>query len=126
MEAIPVLELGCRRQEILKKQSRRPVPSQYDPRPLSVCSPDPGLMERLRVDLQTVNKSVFTQLLLPPLEVALHDHNYANAHVNMSVAMSTPTIADLPGKTQMVLLQMGEKISFSRNLMLHMKRKRKN
>ena len=126
VEAIPVLELGSCRQEILKKQSRRPVPSQYDPRPLSVCSPDPGLMERLRVDLLTVNKSVFTQLLLPPLEVALHDHNYANAHVNMSVAMSTPTIADLPDKTQMVLLQMGGKISFSRNLMLHMKRERKN
>ena len=45
LEAIPVLELGSRKQEILKKTARRPVPSQYDPQPISMQSPNPALVE---------------------------------------------------------------------------------
>lgn len=65
VEAIPVLELSSRKQEILKKQSHCPVPSQYDPHPLSMRAPDPCLMERLRVDLLTANNCFYAPTTSP-------------------------------------------------------------
>ena len=86
VEPIPVLELTARRKEILNSKRRlRPVPSQYDPRPLSLRSPDPLRLEKLRTDLLQLNRPcVLTQLLRAPVEVALHDHNYV---VNMFVIL---------------------------------------
>lgn len=95
VEPIPVLELTARRKEILNSKRRlRPVPSQYDPRPLSLRSPDPLRLEKLRTDLLQLNRPcVLTQLLRAPVEVALHDHNYV---VNISVC--DPRVVGAVGK----------------------------
>ena len=79
VDPIPVLQLSSRRKEILGgKSGLRPIPAQYDPRPVSLRSPDPLLLEKLRTDLLQLNRPcVLTQLLRAPVEVALHDHNYS-------------------------------------------------
>ena len=78
VDVIPVIELSSRKEQILKKKSRsHPVPSQYDPRPASMQTYDSSLTEKLRVDLLDANPScALLQLLVPPVSVALHDHNY--------------------------------------------------
>ncbi len=78
VEVIPVLDLTARKQSILKTSYRCPVPSQYDPRPASMRRLDDEIMtEKLRIGLlQTNPTSSMLQLLIPSVEVALHDHNF--------------------------------------------------
>ena len=73
VDVIPVLELGSRKDAILKKQAHCPVPSQYDPRPCSMQSCDSSLIEKLRIDLVKYNPSCALLHLLSP-----HDHNYTD------------------------------------------------
>ena len=80
VEVIPVDQLSLRRLQIQKKNSlQRQSPANYDPRPLSMCSVDTSLLhEHLRTDLLNEG-SVFSQILVPLVSVALHDHNrYSN------------------------------------------------
>ena len=42
-----------------------------------MCSPDPKLTENSRINLLEMTKlCAFTQLLVPPVDSALHDHDY--------------------------------------------------
>ena len=79
VEVIPAIDLSLRRLEILNKDTsthctRSPVPSMYDPQPHSMRSPDPDSLEELHVNLLngTVH-CVLTQLLVPPVQIALRD-----------------------------------------------------
>ena len=70
------MDLSSQRQEILKKvtSTQSPIPAQYDPRPHSMRS-----LEELHVDLQNADvPCVLTQLLIPPVKVALHDLEYCH------------------------------------------------
>ena len=50
---------------------------EYDPRPTSIQTNNPALLEKLRVTLLQSNcSSTFLQLLVAPKEVAIHDHTY--------------------------------------------------
>ena len=77
VEVILSIDLSSQRQEILKKDTsiQSPVPSVYDPRPHSMCSPDSDSLEELYVNvlIRTVH-CVLTQLLVPPVQKALGDH----------------------------------------------------
>lgn len=74
----------------MKKQSTRPVPSQYDLRPYSMRSPDLISLEKLRVDLLGLNNCcVLCQLLIPPVEIALRDHNYYSNGVYNTPSLSS-------------------------------------
>ena len=82
LEVIPVVELGSRKDKILKKENQLPVPSRYDPRPSSMRHPNTALIESMRVSLLAINSPcVLLQLLVPPVEVALHDHTYVSSDV---------------------------------------------
>ena len=85
------MELTSRRKELLcAKGSPRPIPTQYDPRPSSLCDPDPVRLEKLRTDLLQLNRpSCLSQLLRAPVKVSLHDHNYAASSVYGVVAAVT-------------------------------------
>lgn len=87
VDVVPVIELSSRKEKILKKKTRcHPVPSQYDPRPSSIQQiPDTSVTEKLRVDLLKTNSScALLQLLVPPVSVALHDHNYICTNASTS------------------------------------------
>ena len=87
---IPVVELSSRKNKLLKKEGDAfPVLSCYDPRPVSMRSADPQLIETLRVHLLTVNPPcALLQLLVPPVHVALHDHQYDGSNKYESTAVT--------------------------------------
>ena len=87
VEPIPVLNLTARRKEILhRKNTVRPTPPEYDPRPISLREPGQLQLEKLRTDLFQLNRPcVLSQLLHAPVEVALHDHNYCATSVPNTV-----------------------------------------
>ena len=87
VEPIPVLNLTARRKEILhRKNTVRPTPPEYDPRPISLREPGHLQLEKLRTDLFQLNRPcVLSQLLRAPVEVALHDHNYCATRVPNTV-----------------------------------------
>ena len=78
VDIVPVVDLSSRRKDIQNKMiPNRPVPEEYDPRPLCMRSPEPHLLEELRIGLLKKNSdAVLVQLLVPPIHVALHDHDY--------------------------------------------------
>ena len=92
VEVIPVDQLSLRRLQIQKKDSlQRQSPANYDPRPLSMCSVDTSLLqEHLRTDLLNEG-SVFTQILVPLVSVALHDHNRYSKSSSNGVCSATST-----------------------------------
>ena len=79
LDLIQVEELTSRRKELIcAKDGHRYTPAHYDPRPMSLRSPDMLRLEELRRTLLHLNHPcVLTQLLRAPVKVALHDHNYA-------------------------------------------------
>ena len=87
-EAIPVNELSSRRLQILKKDAKESA-ANYDPRPLPLCSVEIAtLEEQMRTDLANgLGNSVFLQILVPPLSVALHDHNHYARSLESSVSI---------------------------------------
>lgn len=92
VDVVPVIELSSRKEKILKKKTRcHPVPSHYDPRPSSIQQiPDTSLTEKLRVDLLKTNSScALLQLLVPPISVALHDHNYICTNASTSTVSNS-------------------------------------
>ena len=74
------------------------------------------MMEKLRVDLLTIdNACVLTQLLTPSVEIALHDHNYVcnpdsdsdrSPAIHYSVA---ECVTYLPDDVNQVLQEIGTK-----------------
>ena len=100
VEVIPVSELTSRRLQILKKDSLGSSQSaaNYDPRSISMRSVDPSLEENLRVDLVNAkgHTSVFTQILVPLVSVALHDHQYTTkSSITSHEAETTTTLVPL-------------------------------
>ena len=87
---VEVIPVSSRKNKLLKKQEDSfPVPSCYDPRPISMRSSDPQLIETLRVNLLAVDSHcALLQLLVPPVKVALHDHQYGS-HRNESTVLTS-------------------------------------
>ena len=80
VEAIPVVELRKRREEILKSGKVTHNPLNYDPRPASLRFPTPQLLEPLRINLlEADSECAFSQLLAPPVSIAMHDHTYCTS-----------------------------------------------
>ena len=76
VDPIPVEEFSQRKSEITKKEVKMRI-GEYDPRPTSIQTNNPALLENLRVTLLQSNcSSAFLQLLVAPKEVVLHDHTY--------------------------------------------------
>ena len=98
VEAIPVLDLNACKHQITKKDTGstyHPIPSQYDPRPLSLRSPiNSTTVENLRTDLLECNPScALLQVIVPSVDKVKHDHCYignsTNVHSSKSDAIST-------------------------------------
>ncbi len=82
VEVIPIQDFEGRKREILGHSKEIPVPKDYDPRPISLHSPDNLQLEKLRTDLLAVNhQACLLHLLCPPIYVIEHDHSYAKAGI---------------------------------------------
>ena len=77
-DPIAVDELKSRRQEILNQNSKsQPVPTIYDPRPLSMRVVDHKCLEQLRLNLLSIDHHcAILQQLIPSCEYLKHDHTY--------------------------------------------------
>ena len=73
-EAIPVIELNTRRNEIKKKEVSLSF-KEYNPQPLGLKVDQPQLVENMCVTLLE-QKSAFSQLLIAPVSIALKNHTY--------------------------------------------------
>ena len=77
-DSIAVDQLKLRRQDILNQKSKsQPVPTMYDPRPLSVRVVDHKRLEQLRLNLLSIDhQCAILQQLIPSCEYLKHDHAY--------------------------------------------------
>ena len=103
VEIIPVHELDARRESIVTKTeqsaaSKLPATSTccgYNPIPISLrpsTADSATLLENLRTDMLKFNSSCgLLQLLAPPVEIALHDHDYTTCHYCSDVHSTTIT-----------------------------------
>ena len=83
IDPIPVAEFSKRKVDIAKKGNKDLCISEFDPRPLSKQADNPCLLENLRVTLLGLKApSAFSQLLVAPEHVALHDHTYYSKNTN--------------------------------------------
>ena len=71
-------KLKLRRQEILNQYSKlQPIPTMYDPRPLSMRVVDHKSLERLRLNLLSIDYCcAILQQFIPFCEYLKHDHTY--------------------------------------------------
>lgn len=71
-------QLKLRRQDILNQKSKpQPVPTMYDPRPLSMRVVDHKRLEQLQLNLLSINhQCTIFQQLIPSCEYLKHDHTY--------------------------------------------------
>ena len=74
-EAIPVIELSTRTNEIKKKEVNFSF-KDYNPQSPSLKIDQPQLVENMRIALLKKKSAAFSQLLIAPVSIALKDHTY--------------------------------------------------
>jgi len=98
VDPIPVVDIRSHQHAIRGtplKRSRNPrTPSEFDPRPLHMRSPDPDAVDRLRADLLLLGQpSALLTILVPTVEKALHDHTYCKQDGSPRRVYSPPVIS---------------------------------
>ena len=92
VEPIPVTELSKRRREIKKKESVFSLKI-FNPQPPEIQVDQPRLLENMRIALLEQN-SVFSQLLVAPVSVALKDHTYYACEGSPIPLSQTPAVGN--------------------------------